>query len=69
MVTPVSISNYIFFFDDFFVRNIALQVKEVLKDFIDALSTIICNEEWRTFLNINLATKKIFNNFDNLLYV
>ncbi|MCW0137461.1 putative protein YneK [Escherichia coli] len=29
---------------------------------MDALSTIICDEEWRTFLNINSATKKIFNN-------
>ncbi|QGY09909.1 putative protein YneK [Escherichia coli] len=44
MVTPVSISNYISLPDDFPVRNIAPQVKEVLKDFIDALSTIICNE-------------------------
>ncbi|HDC8711472.1 TPA: putative protein YneK [Escherichia coli] len=41
MVTPVSISNYISLPDDFPVRNIAPQVKEVLKDFIDALSTII----------------------------
>ncbi|EMQ5083992.1 putative protein YneK [Escherichia coli] len=55
--------------DDFPVRNIAPQVKEVLKDFIDALSTIICNEEWRTSLNINSATKKIFNNLDNLSYI
>ncbi|MGQ7076385.1 putative protein YneK [Escherichia sp. SP-MK2] len=47
----------------------APQVKEVLKDFIDALSTIICDEEWRTSLNINSATKKIFNNLDNLLYI
>lgn len=69
MVTLVSISNYIFFFDDFFVRNIVSQVKEVLKDFIDVFSIIICNEEWRTFLNINLVIKKIFNNFDNLLYI
>ena len=69
MVTPVSISNYISLPDDFPVRNIAPQVKEVLKDFIDALSTIICNEEWRTSLNINSATKKIFNNLDNLSYV
>ncbi|GAB0918592.1 hypothetical protein DZ08F32_34520 [Escherichia coli] len=38
--------NYISLPDDFPVRNIAPQVKEVLKDFIDALSTIICNEEW-----------------------
>ncbi|MFP1495842.1 putative protein YneK [Escherichia coli] len=52
--------------DDFSVRNIAPQVKEVLKDFIDALSTIICNEDWRTSLNINSATKKIFNNLDRL---
>nr|WP_225885764.1 putative protein YneK [Escherichia coli] len=37
MVTPVSISNYISLPDDFPVRNIAPQVKEVLKDFIDAL--------------------------------
>ncbi|WP_409977428.1 putative protein YneK [Escherichia coli] len=37
--------------------------------FIDALSTIICNEEWRTSLNINSATKKIFNNLDNLSYI
>ncbi len=51
MVTPVSISNYISLPDDFPVRNIAPQVKEVLKDFIDALSTIICDEEWRTSLN------------------
>ena len=58
MVTPVSISNYISLPDDFPVRNIAPQVKEVLKDFIDALSTIICNEEWRTSLNINSATKR-----------
>ncbi|HFR7364381.1 TPA: putative protein YneK, partial [Shigella flexneri] len=29
MVTPVSISNYIFLPDDFPVRNIAPQVKEV----------------------------------------
>ncbi len=64
MVTPVSISNYISLPDDFPVRNIAPQVKEVLKDFIDALSTIICNEEWRTSLNINSATKKIFNNLE-----
>ena len=56
MVTPVSISNYISLPDDFPVRNIAPQVKEVLKDFIDALSTIICDEEWRTSLNINSAT-------------
>lgn len=69
MVTPVSISNYISLPDDFPVRNIAPQVKEVLKDFIDALSTIICNEEWRTSLNINSATKKIFNNLDNLSYI
>lgn len=69
MVTPVSISNYISLPDDFPVRNIAPQVKEVLKDFIDALSTIICNEEWRTSLNINPATKKIFNNLDNLSYI
>ncbi len=68
MVTPVSISNYISLPDDFPVRNIAPQVKEVLKDFIDALSTI-CNEEWRTSLNINSATKKIFNNLDNLSYI
>ncbi|MFL4807198.1 putative protein YneK, partial [Escherichia coli] len=40
MVTPVSISNYISLPDDFPVRNISPQVKEVLKDFIDALSTI-----------------------------
>lgn len=58
MVTPVSISNYISLPDDFPVRNIAPQVKEVLKDFIDALSTIICDEEWRTSLNINSATKR-----------
>ena len=32
MVTPVSISNYISLPDDFPVRNIAPQVKEVLKD-------------------------------------
>ena len=69
MVTPVSISNYISLPEDFPVRNIAPQVKEVLKDFIDALSTIICNEEWRTSLNINSATKKIFNNLDNLSYI
>lgn len=69
MVTPVSISNYISLPDDFPVRNIAPQVKEVLKDFIDALSTIICDEEWRTSLNINSATKKIFNNLDNLSYI
>ncbi|HDV3702512.1 TPA: putative protein YneK, partial [Escherichia coli] len=50
MVTPVSISNYISLPDDFPVRNIAPQVKEVLKYFIDALSTIICDEEWRTSL-------------------
>nr|WP_323658075.1 putative protein YneK [Escherichia coli] len=68
MVTPVSISNYISLPDDFPVRNIAPQVKEVLKDFIDALSTIICDEEWRTSLNINSATKKIFNNLDKFLY-
>ncbi|MCQ6968122.1 putative protein YneK, partial [Escherichia coli] len=37
MVTPVSISNYISLPEDFPVRNIAPQVKEVLKDFIDAL--------------------------------
>lgn len=60
MVTPVSISNYISLPDDFPVRNIAPQVKEVLKDFIDALSTIICDEEWRTSLNTNSATKKIW---------
>ncbi|HCS2661524.1 TPA: putative protein YneK, partial [Shigella flexneri] len=29
MVTPISISNYIFLPDDFPVRNIAPQVKEV----------------------------------------
>lgn len=58
MVTPVSISNYISLPDDFPVRNIAPQVKEVLKDFIDALSTIICDEEWRTSLNISSATKR-----------
>jgi len=69
MVTPVSISNYISLPDDFPVRNIAPQVKEVLKDFIDAISTIICDEEWRTSLNINSATKKIFNNLDNLSYI
>ncbi len=69
MVTPVSISNYISLPDDFPVRNIAPQVKEVLKDFIDALSTIIRDEEWRTSLNINSATKKIFNNLDNLSYI
>ncbi len=69
MVTPVSISNYISLPDDFPVRNIAPQVKEVLKDFIDAPSTIICDEEWRTSLNINSATKKIFNNLDNLSYI
>ncbi len=69
MVTPVSISNYISLPDDFPVRNIAPQVKEVLKDFIDALSTIICDEEWRTSLNTNSATKKIFNNLDNLSYI
>ncbi len=69
MVTPVSISNYISLPDDFPARNIAPQVKEVLKDFIDALSTIICDEEWRTSLNINSATKKIFNNLDNLSYI
>lgn len=69
MVMLVSISNYIFFFDDFFVCNIVLQVKEVLKDFIDVFSIIICNEEWCMFLNINLVIKKIFNNFDNLLYI
>lgn len=69
MVTPVSISNYISLPEDFPVRNIAPQVKEVLKDFIDALSTIICDEEWRTSLNINSATKKIFNNLDNLSYI
>ncbi|WP_123004235.1 putative protein YneK, partial [Escherichia coli] len=69
MVTPVSISNYISLPDDFPVRNIAPKIKEVLKDFIDALSTIICNEEWRTSLNINSATKKIFNNLDNLSYI
>ncbi|EGM5956232.1 putative protein YneK, partial [Escherichia coli] len=69
MVTPVSISNYISLPDDFPVRNIAPQVKEALKDFIDAPSTIICDEEWRTSLNINSATKKIFNNLDNLSYI
>lgn len=69
MVTPVSISNYISLPDDFPVRNIAPQVKEVLKEFIDALSTIICDEEWRTSLNINSATKKTFNNLDNLSYI
>ncbi|MCC4748269.1 putative protein YneK, partial [Escherichia coli] len=69
MVTPVSISNYISLPEDFPVRNIAPQVKEVLKDFIDALSTIICDEEWRTSLNINSVTKKIFNNLDNLSYI
>ncbi|MCF4028700.1 putative protein YneK, partial [Escherichia coli] len=37
MVTPVSISNYISLPDDFPVRNIAPKIKEVLKDFIDAL--------------------------------
>ncbi|PQN25789.1 hypothetical protein C5K27_04190, partial [Shigella flexneri] len=69
MVTPVSICNYISLPDDFPARNIAPQVKEVLKDFIDALSTIICDEEWRTSLNTNSATKKIFNNLDNLSYI
>ena len=69
MVTPVSISNFISLPDDFPFRNIAPQVKEVLKDFIDALSIIICDEEWRTSLNINSNTKKIFNNLDNLSYI
>ncbi|MFP1483521.1 putative protein YneK [Escherichia coli] len=40
MVTPVKIifsNNHISLPDDFPVRNIAPQVKEVLKDFIDVL--------------------------------
>ncbi|MEL8216916.1 putative protein YneK, partial [Escherichia coli] len=66
MVTPVSISNYISLPDDFPVRNIAQQVKDVLKDFIDALRTIICNHEWRSSVTLNPAPTKIFNNLQKL---
>ena len=43
MVTPVSISNYISLPDNFPARNIAPQVKEVLKDFIDATQEEVGN--------------------------
>ncbi|WP_241159886.1 putative protein YneK [Escherichia albertii] len=68
MIRPVSVSNYISISNDFPVNYIPPQIKDVLKSFIDALSIIICDEEWRTSLRVNAITKNIFDNLDNLSY-
>ncbi|HCQ4574811.1 TPA: putative protein YneK [Escherichia albertii] len=68
MIRPVSVSNYISISNDFPVNYIPPQIKDVLKSFIDALSIIICDEEWRTSLRVNSITKNIFDNLDNLSY-
>ncbi|XPE53357.1 putative protein YneK [Shigella flexneri] len=58
MVTPVSIRHYILFLT-IFPLYICTSGKRSFKGLYRCASTIICDEEWRTSLNMNSATKRI----------